>query len=696
MILVEKLRNDTEVLETLLYFNLKYSNSIDDVITAFNLLSKYRFSDIDMKARIHNCALMCRHMEPDVEDAIAILLGYYVYKGNIKETELRNSYDYKKAQKYYYYIKNLCRAVKENDELEFKKRLNYHIMHNVCDKMVDSMTRDLQKDRVSDIYCINDAYKLASDAHYWYCRKSGEPYITHPVMVAKILADVRVESPIIAAALLHDVLEDSDYTYNDIERRCSKQIAQYVDAVTSLHKRYEEAHMFKKTEQLTETVIESVNLSNDSGADDESDVSDEVAVVPSDSPEQEERVYYGKLELDRLSFEKLVNSVSSEDRMIFALYIKAADRIHNLRTIDIMSSEKKHNKTDETELDYLPLFRKFHLQYYVDIIDDLTWRTNNLNQYNDLEQSYARMHRKYRQDIEEMSIFLDKVFSEPFKRYCGLFLTDNAFEVTIKERQYRPYEIYKMLKQSSEGMIDGQMVNKTNIFLCDYDIILDSQKPNIGIEDFIGLFTRLYVEEMTTKDKTITDCSRDADGKFIVCFEDVYNNKFRCIFWLRDQYLKYIAGGKKGMFLEEDDSSDEDEGETIRVFLKNGAQKEIVKGATVLDLAATIHEELFLSAKGATINEQPAKIYNILHDGDRVIIDADTSRNSNGYRFVRHARIDWLFHVKTNKAQKKLKEFLEDKYEGDNPMYEESQPDPKVRAAAKEIINRFFIPQETK
>ena len=688
MQLVDELINDIEVQQVMRYFRLNFPEDVEDLTSAFNMLAKYSFGEVDRAERIHNCALMCRHMEPDIEDAVAVLLGYYLLKEHIKEENFRRFFDTRNVQKYCNYIINLCKKL--NKDKQDKKSVDYLFMHHVCDKMVEKMIKNLKKYNVVDEYCIQNAYSLASEAHYGVVRQSGEPYITHPVMVAKILADVRVESSIIAAALLHDVLEDSKYTYKDIETKCSKQIAQYVEAVTSLHRRYAEAHLFRQVEQLTEKEVASVNLSDKTGADDEADISDDVAVVSSETEAPMQKAYYSKLELDELSFDKLVKSVSSEDRMIFSLYIKAADRIHNLSTIDVMSSEKKHKKTDETELDYLPLFKRFHLQYYVDRIEDLTWRTNNVTQYNDIEQAYNGLCRKNAQEIDGMVRFLERVFADPFNKCCSLLLTEDAFDVTIRERKYRPLEIYNMLKGSVDGFIEGRMISKDSLNLCDIDIILDPLKPTYGIEDFIGIFTRLNAEEIAPSGRIITDCGIDGQGRFVVCFEDGFSNRFRCCFWLREQYWKYVAGGRKGMFIKEDDEPVRDGEDTIRVFLKDNAQRILPKGSTVLDLACMIHGEVFFSAKGAFINDQPAPIYSILHDGDRVVIDADTSRGPNGYRFVRHARIDWLFHVKTAKAQKRLKQFLEDKYEGDNPLYEECQPDNIVLSAAKEIIDQFF------
>ena len=127
-------------------------------------------------------------------------------------------------------------------------------------------------------------------------------------------------------------------------------------------------------------------------------------------------------------------------------------------------------------------------------------------------------------------------------------------------------------------------------------------------------------------------------------------------------------GLNNGDDIFEDDIAIEDK---ITVYLRNGDSKILPKGSRVIDLAFSIHEEIGLTAKSAIINGNPVNVYTVLHDQNKVIIEADTKReNGVQIEFIPHVRIDWLMYAQTPYAKKKILKYLEHKYEGDNPRFE--------------------------
>ena len=158
-----------------------------------------------------------------------------------------------------------------------------------------------------DTGLLNSAFSIAEKFHYGVRRKTGEPYICHPLSVASILADIEVDNDVIAAGILHDVLEDTPVTFSEMEDLVGHRVASLVEAVTDIDNAIDE---------VSEMLKEDVDIMSDS---------------------------------------KLITSVSRNPQ---ALYIKAADRIHNLRTMGTMPYNKITAKVDKTRHIIIPLLKR--------------------------------------------------------------------------------------------------------------------------------------------------------------------------------------------------------------------------------------------------------------------------------------------------------------------------------------------------
>lgn len=634
------IRNNTKANKIVSIYRKVSRSSATDIITALNAMAETSATMEAVIDRIEKAHLMCTYMEPAVEDVVALLLHPSHKNNKASQNDFGKWFRDHRAKRYYDWTADAYRNAEKNDSLTRTEQIDHYVMMRVCDRMMESIIRSMNKRGVPDTINVFEAYNLAKKAHYWVCRKSGEPYLTHPISVAEILAEVGVESSIIAAALLHDVVEDTDYTLEDIADKCGVLISRYVDAVTSVHRQYEASH----------------NRSD---------------------------LGYDKAELDAKSFEKLAESVASEPRMVFALYIKAADRIHNLRTIDKMSSEKKHDKTDETELDYLPLFRRFKLHYFADVIEDLTWRTNNSKYYESIKAKYEDIVARNREYVEETKNVLTSHLGESFRHFCSArAMAEGQFDVSVTERYYLTKEVYHFIKDAlgTDRVITADDVNKKNLPVCDFDIIVESGDMACTMDNFIAMFVKMFTEQIVPTGRAIIDLGIDEHKRYVVKIEDRHRAVFRLLFSTRDDYIAYKIGSSKGATEVEADHDDAfSNREVIFVRLRNGKTIPLPSGATVIDVAFAIHPEVGLSAKGAIINGNKASIYHRVHDGDHVIVEADTHREDGvTKKLIHHERIGWLNYVVTEKARKIIIRHLVKRYEEDDPKDEYKASDAAV------------------
>lgn len=628
-----------------------------DVTCAYNLFCDNNpYLNEQALKQLDRVFVMCKYMDPEAEDIISMLLFHDNLRNKASMHAFMKYFSEKRYERYHNQMTEACRNAPrtnpkdEDNQWTHEDCISYYIMMRVSDKMFNRLMRKMNKNRVPNAIMVSDAYNMAKRAHDWITRASGEPYIVHPIRVAGILEEIGVESSVIAAALLHDITEDSgEYTLDDIAKECGGKVAQYVDAVTSVHREYAESH------RLSEYQCD-------------------------------------KAELDERSFQKLVRTVASNKEMIFALYIKAADRIHNLSTIDSMSSIKIHNKNDETFYDYLPLFKAFKLNYFVQVIENLMWRAADIERYTQMEAKYDDMVSRNRGFLDEFETVLNTYTEQETSKHAQLF-GSIGYDVDIIERQLSPYEVYNHIKQS--GISIGNLtkrIEKRYVPICDIDIVVEPRDTGASLDTFVSGFVKMFEDKIAMTGRTIIDFHK-LENAFVFEVEDHYRNVFRCRIILREEYDIQ----KKGVYVSDftEDLEEESGGkiEKINVQLRNGKNILMPKGATVIDVAFAIHEEIGMTVKSATINGHKASIYNTLLDGDKIVVEADTCRvDGVTKKFVPHVRISWLNRVVTKRAKKKIIEFLSEKYykdEGDDPRNESEAQTSVVEMIADKILEEI-------
>jgi HD domain. len=219
----------------------------------------------------------------------------------------------------------------------------------------DLLYKVMEYNKNANIELIEKAYNYAVDKHASQMRFSGEPYIIHPTAVAEILADLQIDTPTICAGLLHDVIEDTDTTYEQLKNEFGSEIADLVDGVTKLGK-----------------------LSNTTKMDDQT--------------KKENRDSSTRVEEQAENMRKMLLAMSKDIRVIL---IKLADRLHNMRTLKYMPPDKQREKAQETLEIYAPIAHRLGISKIQWELEDLSLRYLDPEGYYDLVEKVAKKgHRE--------------------------------------------------------------------------------------------------------------------------------------------------------------------------------------------------------------------------------------------------------------------------------------------------------------
>ena len=217
-------------------------------------------------------------------------------------------------------------------------------------KLREALEKSLEPREVEEI---DRAYAWARDAHEGQLRFSGQPYIIHPIAVSKILADYGMDKDSIIAAMLHDIVEDTDATTEDVKERFSEEVASLVDGLTKLGK----VSLKTKEEQQAENV------------------------------------------------RKMLLAMSQDIRVII---IKLADRIHNLRTLSFMRPQKRRDKAQETLEIYAPIAHRLGIRAMKEELEDLAISYLDPIAYNDIEVSLAKSQKARNEYLEQIKQLIDE------------------------------------------------------------------------------------------------------------------------------------------------------------------------------------------------------------------------------------------------------------------------------------------------
>ena len=474
----------------------------------------------------------------------------------------------------------------------------------------------------TDISLIEKAYKTADTAHKGQVRKSGEAYIIHPLCVAIILAELELDKETIVAGLLHDVVEDTVMTVEEIASEFSEEIALLVDGVTKLGQ-----------------------LSYDAD----------------------------KVEVQAENLRKMFLAMAKDIRVIL---IKLADRLHNMRTLKYMTPEKQKEKARETMDIYAPIAQRLGISKIKIELDDLSLKYLEPEAYYDLVEKVA-LRKSVRDDyvqslVKEVSKHIEnagikaqidgraKHFFSIYKKMANQHKTlDQIYDLfairiivdNVKDCYAALGVIHEMYKPIPGRFKDYIAMPKPNMYQSLHTTLIGptGQPFEIQIRTFemhrtaeYGIAAHWKYKEAANNGGTVATTKSEEEK----------------LSWLRQilEWQKDMSDNKEFMSLLKSDLNLFSD--TVFCFTPSGDVKNLPTGSTPVDFAYSIHSAVGNKMIGAKVNGKLVPIDYEIQNGDR--IEIITSQNSKG------PSRDWLNIVKSTQAKNKINQWFRSELKEEN------------------------------
>ncbi|QLE00120.1 bifunctional (p)ppGpp synthetase/guanosine-3',5'-bis(diphosphate) 3'-pyrophosphohydrolase [Galbibacter sp. BG1] len=454
------------------------------------------------------------------------------------------------------------------------------------------------------------AFDTAVDAHKDQRRKSGEAYIFHPIAVAKIVAQqIGLDATAIAAALLHDVVEDTSYTLEDMERLFGETVARIVDGLT-------------KISQMTS----------------EQDIS-----------------------LQAENFRKMLLTLNDDVRVIL---IKIADRLHNMQTMDSMADHKQVKIASETLYIYAPLAHRIGLYNIKTELEDLGLKYTEPDVYNDILNKMQESKEDQEAYIESFSNVIKESLDVEGLNYVIKGRPKSIFSIRrkMKSQNVSFDEVYD--KFAIRIIYKSDRDNEKFLAWKIYSIVTDHFRPNpTRLRDWISSpkttgYEALHITVIGPKGRWVEVQIRSermheiAEKGYAAHFKYKHGDQKEqgIEIWLnRLQEALENADGNAVDFVEEFKLNLYSQ--EIFVFTPKGELKSLPKGASPLDFAFSIHTEVGLKTRGAKVNGKLVPLSRELKSGDQVEVITSESSKPNA---------NWLDYATTARARAKIKSSLKD------------------------------------
>lgn len=469
-----------------------------------------------------------------------------------------------------------------------------------------------------DIEMVGRAYEMAFEAHKDQKRKSGEPYIIHPICVAIILAELELDRETIIAGLLHDVVEDTEVTYEDVVREFGVEVAQLVDGVTKLGQ---------------------LSYSKD------------------------------KIEVQAENLRKMFLAMAKDIRVIL---IKLADRLHNMRTMQFMKPEKQKEKSRETMDIYAPIAHRLGISKIKVELDDLSLRYLKPDVYQELEHSLdsqkVRREAYIKEIVDEVSGHIErsgikaeidgrvKHFFSIYKKMVNQNKTlDQIYDLfavrikvdTVKDCYAALGVIHEMYKPIPGRFKDYIAMPKQNMYQSLHTTLIGPEGHPFEIQ--------IRTFEM----HRIAEYGIAAHWKYKENSNNVgVNKEEEKLSWLREilEWQQDMDDNKE--FLSLLKTNLDLFAEQVYCFTPNGDVKSLANGSTPIDFAYSIHSAVGNTMVGARVNGRQVPFEYHLQNGDRV--EVITSQNSKG------PSRDWLNIVKSTQAKSKINQWFKTQFKEEN------------------------------
>ena len=466
-----------------------------------------------------------------------------------------------------------------------------------------------QRGRTKNIELITRAFNFANQAHHGVRRLSGEPYILHPIAVATIVVkEIGLGSTSICAALLHDVVEDTEYTTEDIQRLFGDRIALIVDGLTKI-----------------------------SGG-----------VFGNQASEQAE------------NFRKLLLTMSDDIRVVL---IKIADRLHNMRTLSAQPKEKQYKIAGETQYIYAPLAHRLGLFPIKSELENLSFKYEHPDTYKDIEQKLEAVKKTQLENYEAFAEPIREKLKEMNYEFTMTSRIKSVYSVYRKMTDKGiPFEdVYDLLAvriifTPHEGLSEKDQCWRI------YSAITEIYRPHPErIRDWISTpkangYEALHITVMAPNGQWIevqirTERMHDIAERGLAAhwrYKTGERGENELDKWLRTikeilenpepNAIEFLDTFKLNLFAHE-----------VFVFTPGGDIKTMPQGSTALDLAFQLHSQIGEHCIGAKINHELQPMSYVLKGGDQVEILTSSSQ---------HPQAEWLNIVTTAKAQTCLRQYF--------------------------------------
>ena len=493
----------------------------------------------------------------------------------------------------------------------------------------------------ADFKRIRESYEFAKQHHGEQRRKSGELYITHPLAVAQIVAEeLHLDSESIEAALLHDVIEDTDATYDDVAKLTSPTVADLVEGVSKLT-----------------------------------------------------RIQYATKEDEQMeNLRKMLIAMSKDIRVIL---IKISDRLHNMRTMEYQTPAKQKQKSLETMEIYAPIAHRLGMQRMKWELEDLSLKYLDPIGYDEIVSKLDAKRPEYDALMSRTQAQIDQRLNEMGIKHIVYGRMKHPYSIYRKM-----FSQNKSLDEIFDLFAFRVVVDTVSDCYNVLGVIHDLYKPILGrFKDYIGtpkpngyqsLHTTVMgnegipfeVQIRTTEMHEIAEYGVAAHWKYKQNGQGAgTEGKYE---WVR-RLLENQEGADAEEFihsLKVDMFSDE-----VFVFTPNGDVQNLPAGATPIDFAYAIHSAVGNRMIGAKVNNRIVTLDHVLKNGD--IVEILTSKNAKG------PSRDWMKIAKSNEARSKIRQWFKKEKRDENIANGRSAFDAELRhcgIAMKDVLDPEFLP----
>ncbi len=464
---------------------------------------------------------------------------------------------------------------------------------------IEEAKRLLWNEITSPLAITQKALDLALTAHDGQTRKSGEPYIVHPILVAAITAKISNDETMVQAALLHDVVEDTSFTIEELKEIFGDDVSHLVEGLTK--------------------IVE---------------IRDE-ELAPSSSDE--------RLINSALTFRKMLIASIKDVRV---LVIKLCDRLHNMLTLDALRVEKQKRIAEETLVVYAPIAHRLGISRLKNHLEDLSFKYI-------YPEDYANIDNYIQSNAQNLQVKLN-TFVQKIKKY----MVQNGFdedEFDIFGRVKHYYSIYMKMHRKGVGIEEVLDLLAVRIIVHEpiecykvlglmhlsFTPLVSRFKDYIAVPKENGyktIHTTLFSEEgileaqiRTEEMHRLAEYGVAAHWKYKGGTDSVNLEWLESLHYQNESIEEFYELAKSDLFSED-----------ITVFSPKGDYYTLPKGSTALDFAYAIHSEVGSNAVDALVNKHNSSLLTVLKNGDIVKIIKDNKV---------HLHCSWLDTVKTSKAQ---------------------------------------------